>query len=109
MLTLTSYGFLRRVNFAIRKNHGAFLLLSVCLFASCQKDIQSGDSKSLTTSQNASLKKQTQASVSLFASGFTNPRGLKFGPDGNLYVAEAGPGGTQSSVGLCGFEVPQYF
>jgi len=28
------------------------------------------------------------ANVSVFASGFNNPRGLKFGPDGNLYVAE---------------------
>ena len=33
--------------------------------------------------------------VSVFASGLNNPRGLKFGPDGNLYVAEAGVGGTE--------------
>ena len=33
--------------------------------------------------------------------GLNSPRGLKFGPDGNLYVAEAGIGGTDSSVGLC--------
>lgn len=40
-------------------------------------------------------------SVSVFSSGFNNPRGLKFGPDGNLYVAEGGTGGTNSTVGHC--------
>jgi len=41
------------------------------------------------------------ANVSVFASGLNNPRGLKFGPDGNLYVAEGGMGGRTSTVGLC--------
>ena len=37
----------------------------------------------------------------VFASGLTNPRGLTFGPDGALYVAEGGAGGTRSSVDVC--------
>ena len=39
------------------------------------------------------------ASVTVFASGLENPRGLKFGPGGHLYVAEGGTGGVNPVVG----------
>ena len=39
--------------------------------------------------------------VSAFATGLNNPRGLKFGPDGYLYVAEGGIGGSSSTIGCC--------
>jgi len=41
------------------------------------------------------------ARVSVFASGLNNPRGLKFGPDRHLYVAEGGVGGQNSTIGQC--------
>lgn len=43
-----------------------------------------------------------QATMTVFASGLSNPRGLKFGPDGYLYVAEGGPAtNTLSTDGQC--------
>jgi len=46
------------------------------------------------------------ATISVFATGLNNPRGLKFGPDGNLYVAEGGTGGLDSTDGQCEQVVP---
>lgn len=48
----------------------------------------------------------TEVTVSTFATGLNNPRGLKFGPDGNLYVAEGGTGGLNSTDGQCVQVIP---
>ena len=47
------------------------------------------------------LYAQLPPSSTVYASGLEGPRGLAFGSDGTLYVAEAGLGGTASTVGRC--------
>ena len=53
------------------------------------------------TAHNEAKNAPAPATVSVFATGFANPRGLEWGPDGNLYVAEGGLGGQDSTVGRC--------
>ena len=44
---------------------------------------------------------QTPSTFTVVASKLEAPRGLRFGPDGDLYVAEAGTGGTNSTGTAC--------
>ena len=66
---------------------GAIITMAL-LFASCKKDVPCHCDEG-------------PATMRVYATGLNNPRGLKFGPDGYLYVAEGGTGGSHSTVVQC--------
>ena len=49
---------------------------------------------------------QARATLEVVAQGLNNPRGLNFGPEGHLYVAEAGNGGTGPCIVIGGSPMP---
>jgi len=54
----------------------------------------------LSLTATSSLAQQPSG-FKVYATGLEAPRGLRFGPDGYLYVAEAGKGGSVSTAGKC--------
>ena len=84
----------------------SFILLVVILFLySCSNKEQIPVATNIDNP--ASLQKGNHnPKVTVFATGFNNPRELKFGPDGFLYVAEGGTGGNISTAGLCDSVIP---
>ncbi len=77
------------------------LALFIFMLYSCgEKNNKVAESPS-KNSQDMEKKITSKVPVKTFATGLNNPRGLKFGPDGYLYIAEGGLGGTDSTVGKC--------
>ena len=91
-----------------RTKTGVLLLLSLSLLISCSKNneltkqsfqdkVAVQENQLVKDNRSLNLNGSVNASVSVFAPNIAFPRGLKFGPDGYLYVAVAGFGGTTST------------
>ena len=79
----------------------AAFLLAITTLGACS---ESSSPSALRPNGLASLERSPAFRIvdtSVYATGLNNPRGLRFGPDGSLYVAEGGVGGTTLTVGQC--------
>lgn len=87
----------------------ALLIISIAVI-SCRKEVKDLDNSNAIKNQTttANEKSHSTATVTVLATGFDNPRNLKFGPDGNLYVTETGTGGYTSTEGQCIQTVPPF-
>jgi hypothetical protein len=83
--------------FMKRKLPLALIILAAFFSTSCRK--------SIPAFCNCSID-DLVATSSVYATGLNNPRGLKFGPDGNLYVAEGGTGGANITTSCTQVEPP---
>jgi hypothetical protein len=100
---------MRYVPLPPRTARGAALAVALTLLAACDRT----QPTELTLPAQASAANNGKnggdvtalGTPTLVVGGLTNPRGLTFGPDGAIYVAEAGTGGTTSTVGQC-LQVP---
>jgi glucose/arabinose dehydrogenase len=70
------------------------LFLSLCSFSSAQRFPHSVGTAGDRVHSGI-------GTATVFATGLRFPRGLKFGPDSRLYVAESGTGGSTMTVGVC--------
>ena len=71
--------------------------------------IAAGLVAALTFTQKGTTIALAQSPMTVIASNLDNPRGIAFGPDGALYVAEAGRGGTSTLCDIGGNGQPRCY
>lgn len=80
-------------------------LISACVISCAltfgMSDVRAGANTDPLLQAQELITTAPGVSVSVYATGFNNPRGLKFALGGRLIVAEGGTGGTQSTAGRC--------
>lgn len=76
---------------------GLFVLVTLFLSVSCSKN---NEEVNLTGQNNQAVEKKAtiNPTVTVLVPEIAFPRGLEFGPDGFLYVAQAGMGGTDPAT-----------
>lgn len=84
--------------FIMKQKLNLIIGFSTCLFfTECKKEPLFTDQANVTNGNVQLQKSDGTATMRTLTKGLIYPRGLKFGPDGNLYVAEAGNGGSTKS------------
>ena len=87
--------------YSFKRPQGLLFLLFILVLNACKKNDHDFNDGKCAVFKELDKHDKTTPTVSVFATGFNNPRGLKFGPDCSLYVAEAGLGGTTNTSEIC--------
>jgi hypothetical protein len=92
--------------FPRRRIVGALAIAATVIACESGSGPSSGALTAPATPSGARSEITLPATPTVFATGLEFPRGLKFGPDGALYVAEAGTAGPSSTTALQCQQVP---